>query len=76
MWRANDILVGAITGAVVALIAAGLESFLIAMRFMTFGAHGGGFGSGIGLIIVVGAVAGGIIGLILGAFIKPRTTPR
>jgi hypothetical protein len=76
MLRANDVLVGVITGAIVALIAAGIESFLIAMRFMSFGAHGGGFGSGMGIIMIVGAVAGGLIGLILGAFIKPRTTPR
>jgi hypothetical protein len=76
MWRANDVLVGVITGAIVALIAAGMESFLIAMRFMSFGAHGGGFGSGMGIILIVGAIAGGIVGFILSAFIKPRTTPR
>lgn len=75
MWRANDVLVGVITGAIVAVVAAGMEAFLVTVRFMSLGAHGGGLGSGVGVIGIVGAVVGGLIGLVLGAFIRPRTTP-
>jgi hypothetical protein len=74
MWRANDVLVGIITGAIVAIVAALMEFWLVAVRFMSLGQHGGGFGSGLGLILIVGAIVGGIIGLLLGAVIKPRTT--
>jgi hypothetical protein len=75
MLRANDVLVGVITGAIVAVVAAGMEAFLVTVRFMSLGAHGGGFGSGIGLITIMGAVVGGIIGFLLGALIKPRPSP-
>lgn len=74
-WRANDVLVGVITGVIVAIIAGGLEAYFITIRFMSFGQHGGGLGSKLGLIAVIGAIAGGIIGLILGSFIKPRKPP-
>jgi len=74
MWRANDVLVGVITGAIVAIVAALMEFWLVALRFMSLGQHGGGFGSGLGIILVVGAIVGGLIGLLLGAVIKPRTT--
>jgi hypothetical protein len=76
MWRANDVLVGVITGAVVAVVAALLEFWLVALRFMSLGQHGGGVGSGLGLIVIVGAIVGGILGLILSGFIKPRTSAR
>jgi hypothetical protein len=75
-WRANDVLVGVVTGAIVAVIAAAIEAYFVTIRFITFGHHGGGVGSGIGVITIVGAVVGGLVGLILGALIKPRTTPR
>jgi hypothetical protein len=76
MWRANDVLVGVITGAIVAVVAALMEFWLVAVRFMSLGQHGGGFGSGLGIILIVGAIVGAIVGFFLGALIKPKTSPR
>jgi hypothetical protein len=73
--RANDVLVGVITGVIVAIIAGALEAYFITIRFMSFGQHGGAVGSKLGLLALIGAIAGGFIGLVLGAFIKPRKPP-
>ena len=75
-WRANDVIVGVVTGVVVAVVSACLEAFFVAVRFLTFGAHGGGLGAKIPLIALVGAIVGGLTGLALGAFIKPREQAR
>jgi uncharacterized membrane protein len=75
-WRANDVVVGLITGAIVAVIAGALEAYFITIRFMSFGQHGGPIGSKLGLLAIVGAVVGGIVGLFLGALIKPRASAR
>ena len=75
VWRANDILVGFVTGLIVAAVAAGLEAYFITVRFLSFGQHGGGVGSKIGIIAIVGAILGAIVGFILGALIKPRVKP-
>jgi hypothetical protein len=74
--RANDVLVGIITGAIVAVVAALMEFWLVAMRFMSLGQHGGAFGSGLGIILITGAIVGGIVGFLLGAFVKPRQPTR
>jgi hypothetical protein len=76
MHKANDVIVGVVTGAVVAIVAALMEFWLVAVRFMSLGQHGGGFGSGLGVIIIVGAVAGGLVGLLLSGLIKPRSPAR
>ena len=72
VWRANDVLVGIITGVIVSTVAAALELYFISIRFFTLGAHGGGFGSKLGIIAVIGAVLGALIGLIMGGLIRPR----
>jgi hypothetical protein len=39
--KVNDIVVGVITGAVAAIVAAALEAFFVTVRFLSVGAHGG-----------------------------------
>jgi len=73
MWlRANDALVGVITGICAAVIAALFEAVFVAQRFLSLGANGGGVGSKIIFIAIVGAIVGGIVGFFVGAVIKPR----
>jgi len=74
-WRANDVLVGVITGVVVAIVAAAFEALFVTIRFLSFGAQGGGVGSRIVVIAFIGAIVGGLVGLMIGAVIKPRTRP-
>ncbi|GAC1304768.1 MAG: hypothetical protein NVS2B3_11820 [Vulcanimicrobiaceae bacterium] len=76
LWRANDVLVGVITGICSAVIAAIFELFFVTQRFLSLGSHGGGFGSKIVLIAIVGAIVGGIVGFFVGAVIKPRPVVR
>jgi hypothetical protein len=71
-WRANDILVGVITGVFAAVIASAFEVFFVAERVLSLGHAGGGFGSKIIFIGIVGAIVGGIVGFFLGALLKPR----
>jgi len=71
-WRANDVLVGVITGVIVAIVAASFEAFFVTARFLSLGHNGGGIGSKIFFIAILGAIVGGIVGFILGAVIKPR----
>ena len=72
-WRANDVLVGAITGAISAVIAVALEVFFIAQQMVTLGHAGGGFGSKVLFIAIVGGIAGAIIGFFIGAVVRPRS---
>jgi len=74
--RANDLVVGAITGVFAALAAAAFEVFFLTQRLLTLGKHGGGFGSKIFFIAIVGAVIGAIVGFILGGILKPRAPAR
>jgi hypothetical protein len=76
LWRANDVLVGVITGVIVAIIAGALEAYFITIRFLSFGQHGGAVGSKLGVLAIIGAIFGGLIGLIIGAIIKPRKAAR
>ncbi len=71
-WRANDVLVGVITGVCSAVVAALFEAFFVTARFLSLGSHGGGIGSKIFFIAIVGALVGGIVGFFVGAVIKPR----
>lgn len=70
--KVNDIVVGVITGAVAAIVAAALEAFFVTVRFLSVGAHGGGLGSKMPVIALVGALVGGVVGYFLGFIIKPR----
>ncbi|MGP6189307.1 MAG: hypothetical protein ACLPSH_04370 [Vulcanimicrobiaceae bacterium] len=74
-WRANDVLVGVITGVVSAVVAALFELFIVAQRFLSLG-QSGGFGSKILVVAIVGAIVGGIVGFFVGAVIKPRSQTR
>jgi hypothetical protein len=77
MWlRANDVLVGVITGAVSAVVAALFELFFVAERFLSVGRHGGAFGSKLLVVAIVGAIVGGVVGFFVGAVIKPRPQAR
>ena len=71
-WRANDVVVGVITGVFSAVVAALFEAFFVTARFLSLGQHGGGLGSKILFIALVGAIVGGIVGFFVGAVIKPR----
>lgn len=71
-WRANDVLVGVVTGVFSAVVAALFEAFFVTARFLSLGSHGGGIGSKIVLIALVGAIVGGAVGFFMGAVIKPR----
>ena len=71
-WRANDVLVGVITGVCSAVVAALFEAFFVTTRFLSLGQHGGGVGSKWPIIAIVGAIVGGLVGFIVGAVIKPR----
>jgi hypothetical protein len=75
-WRANDVVVGVITGVFSAVVAALFEAFFVTARFLSLGQHGGGLGSKIFFIAIVGAIVGGIVGFFVGAVIKPRPQPR
>jgi hypothetical protein len=75
-WRANDVVVGVITGVFSAVVAALFEAFFVTTRFLSLGQHGGGIGSKIFFIAIVGAIVGGIVGFFVGAVIKPRPQPR
>jgi hypothetical protein len=76
MWlRANDVLVGVITGVFSAVVAALFEAFFVTARFLSLGQHGG-LGSKIVFIAIVGALVGGLVGFFVGAFIKPRPLTR
>jgi gas vesicle protein len=72
-WRANDVLVGVVTGIFSAVIASLLEAFFLTERVLSFGQHGGGIGSKLPFI---GMIVGGIIGFIMGAVVRPRPQPR
>jgi uncharacterized membrane protein YvlD (DUF360 family) len=74
-WRANDVLVGVITGVFSAVVAAVFEFFFVTSRFLSLG-HSGGLGSKIFFIAIVGAIVGGLIGFLVGAVIKPRAQTR
>jgi hypothetical protein len=77
MWlRANDVVIGVITGVFSAVVAALFEAFFVTARFLSIGQHGGGLGSKIVFIAIVGALVGGIVGFFVGAVIKPRPQPR
>jgi gas vesicle protein len=75
-WRANDVLVGVVTGVFSAVVAALFEAFFVTARFLSLGQHGGGLGSKIFFIAIVGAIVGGIVGFFVSAVIKPRTQTR
>jgi len=75
-WRANDVLVGVVTGIFSAVIASLLEAFFLTERVLSFGQHGGGIGSKLPFIGIIGAIVGGIIGFIMGAVVRPRPQPR
>jgi hypothetical protein len=75
-WRANDVLVGVITGVFSAVVAALFEAFFVTARFLSFGHNGGSLGSKIFFIAVVGAIVGGAVGFVVGAVIKPRPLTR
>ena len=70
--RLNDVLVGALAGAVCSVLAAGFEAFIVTLRFFSVGHLGGGIGSKFLIIALLGAVVGGAVGLALGAIVKPR----
>ena len=77
MWlRANDVLVGVITGVCSAIVAALFETLFVVQRFLSVGQNGGGFGSKWLVIAVVGAIVGGIVGFLVGAVIKPKAQVR
>jgi len=75
-WRANDVLVGIITGVFSAVVAALFEAFFVSQRFLSFGHYGGAVGSKLAVIAVIGAVVGGVVGFLVGTVIKPRSQPR
>ncbi len=70
--RANDVVVGVITGVFSAVVAALFETFFITARFLSLGGHEAALGSKLGLIATAGAVFGGLVGFFVGAAIKPR----
>jgi Mn2+/Fe2+ NRAMP family transporter len=72
MGRANDVLVGVITGVCSAVVAALFELFFVAQRFLSLGQSGGGYGSKLLFIAVVGAIVGGMVGFLVGSVIKPK----
>jgi ATP/ADP translocase len=74
-WRANDVLVGVVTGVFSAVVAALFEAFFVTARFLSLGQHGGGLGSKIFFIAIVGAIVG-IVGFFVSAVIKPRAQTR
>jgi hypothetical protein len=71
-WRANDVVVGVITGVFSAVVASLFEAFFVTTRFLSLGHNGGSVGSKLPFIAVVGALVGGLVGFIVGAVIKPR----
>jgi hypothetical protein len=75
-WRANDVLVGVITGVFSAVIASAFEAAFVTLRIVTLGEHGGGLGSKLLFIAILGAIVGGIIGFFVGAVVKPRSQSR
>jgi membrane associated rhomboid family serine protease len=76
VWRANDVLVGVVTGVIVSLVAAGIELYFISIRVFSLGQHGGGLGSKFGIIAAIGAIFGGLVGLIMGALVRPKVRSR
>ncbi|MGH7749920.1 MAG: hypothetical protein ACREQ5_34900 [Candidatus Dormibacteria bacterium] len=68
--RGNDVLVGAVTGACAAVVAAIFEAFFVAERLLSLGTHGGFFGSKILFILIVGAIVGAIVGFALGSIAR------
>jgi uncharacterized membrane protein len=74
--RANDVLVGVITGVCSAVVAALLEAFFVTARFLSLGHAGGGVGSKIVFIGIVGAIVGGIVGFLIGSVVKPKPQPK
>ena len=75
-WRANDVLVGVVTGVVSAVLAALFEASIVTARFLSFDEHGGSIGSKIIIIAIIGGVAGGVVGSFVGAAITPRSLRR
>jgi hypothetical protein len=75
-WRANDVVVGVITGVCSAVVASLFEAVFVTAHFLSLGQHGnGGFGSFL-FIAAVGAIVGGLVGFLVGAVIKPRAQTR
>ena len=72
LLRINDIVVGVITGFIVAIVAALSEGAILALRVLSLGSSGGGAGSKIIPIAIIGAVVGGIVGWALSLIFKPR----
>ena len=75
-WRADDVLVGIVTGVFSAVVAALFEASVVTARFLSFGEHGGSIGRKFLIIAILGAVVGGIVGFFVGAAINPRSQPR
>ena len=75
-WRANDVLVGVITGVCSAIVAALFEATFVVQRFLSLGQSGGGIGSKWLVIAAVGAIVGGVVGFLVSAVIKPKAQVR
>ncbi len=77
MWmRANDVLVGVVTGAFSAVVAALFEASIVTARFLSIGDRTVPLGSKLAWIVLGGAVIGGLVGFFVVAFVKPRPQPR
>jgi len=70
--RADDVLIGVITGVFSAVIASLFEVFFVSERFFALGSRTG-MGSEVLFIASVGAIVGGSVGFAVGAMLKPRT---
>ncbi len=76
MWlRADDVLVGVITGVLSAALAAFFEAAVVTVRFLSFEQNASPADKFIA-IAVGGAILGGIVGFLVAAFMKPRPQPR
>jgi hypothetical protein len=75
-WRANDVLVGIVTGVFSAVVAALFEASIVTARFLSFDEPAPSIGSKLLFIAVIGAVAGGVVGFFVGSAITPRSLRR
>jgi hypothetical protein len=73
--RVNDVVIGAVAGAICAVLAAAFEAGILAFRFFTIGHFGGDVGSGVAVLALTGAVLGGLVGLSVRSLFGRREAP-
>ena len=76
VWRANDVMAGAVTGIFSAAGASLFEGFFLTNRFLSLGELGGALAGKITVIVIAGALLGGVVGLLIGAVLTPRPQTR